>query len=66
MHGSLISPTLYNVVVDNFIQTWLEITVEYQRVAHNGMGESSGHYLGVFTPLTVWLVLETLNGYSTW
>ena len=40
--------TLYNVVVDNFIRTWLATTVEDKRVAHYGLGESAGWCLGVF------------------
>ena len=31
----LISPTLFNVVVDNVIRTWLSMTVEDQRVSHD-------------------------------
>ena len=34
-------------MVDNFIRTSLAMTVEYQRVAHNGFGETSGWCLGV-------------------
>ena len=48
MQGSLVYTTLFNVVVDNVIRTWLEKTVEDQRVAHNGMGEVVGRYLGFF------------------
>ena len=48
MQGSLVYTTLFNVVVDNVIRTWLEKTVEDQRVAHNGMGEAVGRCLGVF------------------
>ena len=40
--GSLVSLTLFNVVVDNFIQAWFAMTVEEQRVAHNGLGETVG------------------------
>ena len=35
------------MVVGNFIRTWLAITVEYQKVAHNGLGEAVGRCLGV-------------------
>ena len=45
--GDLVSPTLLNIVVDNVIRTWLAITVEYHRVAHNGLGEAFGSCLGV-------------------
>ena len=41
-------PTLFNVVVENFIRTWLTMTVKDQRVAHDGLVESVGRCLGVF------------------
>ena len=47
MQGGLISPTLFNVVVDNVIRTWLAMTVEDHRMAHDGMGEDVGQRLGV-------------------
>ena len=37
-HGDLVSLTLFNVVVDNVIRTWLAMTVEDHRVAHDGLG----------------------------
>ena len=40
--------TLLNVVVDNFIWTWLAMTLEYHRVAHNGLGEAVTRCLGIF------------------
>ena len=40
IQGGLVSLTLLNVVADNVIQTWLAMAVEYQRVAHNGLGEA--------------------------
>ena len=36
-NGRLVSPTLFNVVVDNVIRTWLAMKVEYQRVAQDGL-----------------------------
>ena len=36
--GGLVSLTLFNVVVCNVIRTWLVMTVEDQRVAHDGWG----------------------------
>ena len=48
MKGGFLSPTLFNVIVDNFIQTWLAMTVEDQRMAHYVMGEAVGRCLGVF------------------
>ena len=42
------SPTLLNLVVENAIRTWLAMTVEDERVAHDGMGETVGRRLGVF------------------
>ena len=46
--GSLVSPTLFNVVVDNLIQTWLDIEVKDQRVDHNRLGDAVGRCLGIF------------------
>ena len=48
MQGGLVLPTLFNIVVDNFIQTWLAMTLEDQGVTHNGMGEAARHCLGIF------------------
>ena len=45
--GGLVSTTLLNVVVDNVIRTWLAMTVEDQKVAHEGLGEAVGRCLGV-------------------
>ena len=42
------SPTLFNVVMANFIRTWMAMTVEYHRVARDGLGEAVGGCLGVF------------------
>ena len=38
--GVLVSPTLFNVVVDNIIRTCLAMTVEYQRVAQEKLGDT--------------------------
>ena len=46
MHGGIIYPTLFNVFI-NVILTWLDITVEDKRLAHNGLVEASGQCLGV-------------------
>ena len=35
-------------MVDNVIRTWLAMTVEDQRVAHDGMGDTVGRCLGLF------------------
>ena len=48
MQGGLLSLTIFNVLVDNFIRTRLVMTVEDQRVAHDGLGETVGRCLGVF------------------
>ena len=34
--------------MDNVIRTWLAMIVEYQRVSHNGLGDTVGRCLGVF------------------
>ena len=36
------------MVVYNIIRTWLAMTVEDQRVAHEILGETTGRFLGVF------------------
>ena len=36
--SGLVSLTLFNVVLDNVIHTWLAIIVEDQRVDHHGLG----------------------------
>ena len=46
--GGLVSPTLFNVAVDNVIRTWFDMTVEDNRVAQNGLGEAVGRCLRVF------------------
>ena len=38
---------LFNVVVDNIIITWMTMTVEYQRVDHNELGETVGQCVRV-------------------
>ena len=48
MQSGLISLKLFNSVVENVIRTWLSMTVEDQRVDHEGMGESVRRCLGVF------------------
>ena len=48
MQGGLVSKTIFNVLVENFIRIWLAMTVDDQRVDQNGMGETSGRCLGVF------------------
>ena len=46
--GILVSPTLFNVVVDNVIRTCLSVTVEDHRVARDGLGKTVGDCFGVF------------------
>ena len=48
MQGVLVSPTLLNVIVYNFIHMWMALTVEYQRVALNGVGYNINFCMGVF------------------
>ena len=45
--GVIMSPTLFNVVVDNVIITWMAMTVEYQRVVQDGLGKTVGQCGGV-------------------
>ena len=44
----LVSMTLFNMDVESVIRTWLDMTVEYQRVAHKGKGDDVERCLGVF------------------
>ena len=46
--GRLVSLTLFNVVVENVIRTWLNMTVEDQRVDHDRLVDTIGRCLGVF------------------
>ena len=46
--GLLVSLKIFNVEVDNVIRIWLAMPVEYQRMDHDGMGETIGRCLGVF------------------
>ena len=46
--GGLMYPTLFNMVVENFKRTWLDMTLKDQRVAHDGLGDTVGRCLGVF------------------
>ena len=43
----LVSPTLFNVLVENCIITWRSMTVKDQRVDHDGLVETVGRCLGV-------------------
>ena len=46
--GGLVSPTLFNVVEDNVIRSWMAMMVEYQRVYQYGLVETVGRCVGVF------------------
>ena len=48
MQGGIVSPSLFNVVVDNVVRTWLEMTVEDQLVAHEVLGLNMGICVGFF------------------
>ena len=65
MQVSFLSPTLFNVDVDNLIRTWLAMTVEDQRVAHYGLEEAVGRCLVFSTMMTAWLDTDNLIGYNT-
>ena len=45
--GVLISPTLFSVVVNNVVRTWLTMTVEDQVVAQERLGLNVGRCLVV-------------------
>ena len=44
----LISPTLFNMVVDNVVRTWMDMTVKDQVLAQEGLGLNVGRRMGVF------------------
>ena len=46
--GGLVSPTLFNVVVDSVIRTWLAIKIEDQRVAQYILVETVGRCVVLF------------------
>ena len=46
--GNLVSPTLFNVIIYNIIQMWLDLMAEYQQVDLNGVGENVHLCLAVF------------------
>ena len=46
--GGLVLPTLFNMVVNNVVQTWPTMTVKYQAVSHEGLCLNLGRCLEVF------------------
>ena len=42
----IVSPMMFNLVVDNVIRTWLAMTVKYQRLEHDSLGDIVGQCLG--------------------
>ena len=46
--GSLISPTLFNLVVYNVIRNWMYMIVERKFVFNYGLGLEVGWYMGMF------------------
>ena len=46
--GGIISPTQFNVVVDNVVRMWLEMNAKDQAVAQEGLRLNVGRCLGVF------------------
>ena len=45
--GGLISPTLFNLIVNNTVKNWLSMTVEYQLVAYKRLGLDVGRCMGL-------------------
>ena len=45
--GGLVSPTLFNVVVENIVKIWFAMTAEDQRVDHDWLGGAVSRCLGV-------------------
>ena len=48
MQGGLISPALFNLIVDNVVWNWLVLTVEDQMITQEGLGLAVGRCLGIF------------------
>ena len=48
MQGGLISPALFNLIVDNVVWNWLALTVEDQMITQEGLGLAVGRCLGIF------------------
>ena len=46
--GNIVSPTIFNVFVENIIWAWLSMTLEDYRMAHGGLGEAVRQCLGGF------------------
>ena len=46
--GGLISPTLFNMVVDNVVCNWLYMMVEDKLVSHEGLVLAVGRGMGIF------------------
>ena len=44
----LISTTLFNLIVNNVVQNWLMLTVEYRLVTQEGLGYAIGRCLVLF------------------
>ena len=48
MQGGIISPTLFNVVVDNVVQMWLVMIIKEHTVEQEVLGLNMGRFLGLF------------------
>ena len=46
--GGLISPTLFNLIVDNVVRNWLALAVEDELVTHKGLELEVVRCLGLF------------------
>ena len=56
--GGIVSPTLFNLIVDNVVRNWLALAVEYQLVSHEGLGLLVGRCLGLFYADDIMVVLR--------
>ena len=43
--GGIVSPTIFNLIVDNVVRKWLALMVEDQLVAQDGLGLAVGRCL---------------------
>ena len=46
--GGLVSPNLFNLVINNVVHNWLSMPVEDELVAQDGMGLAVGRCIWIF------------------
>ena len=56
--GGLISPTLFNLIVDNVLHNWLALLVGDQLVSQEGLGLAVGRCMGLFYAKNIIVLLR--------